>query len=81
MFNSNPSTTIISCYSPNNASDETDFDTFYNELSFLVRSIPKYNVLIIRGDMNHSIGKKIINNKFSLHAWETLAIKKKNVTT
>ena len=41
MFNGNPSITIISCYSPTSASDETDLDTFYNELSSLVHSIPK----------------------------------------
>ena len=29
-FLGNPGTTIISYYSPNNASDETDLDTFYN---------------------------------------------------
>ena len=52
IFNSNPSTMIISCYSPTNASDEKDPDTFYNELSSLVYSIPKHNILIIKGDMN-----------------------------
>ena len=31
-FNSNPYTTIISCYSHNSANDETDITTFYNEL-------------------------------------------------
>ena len=40
----NPGTMIISCYSPTNASDETDLGTFYNELSSLV--------LIIGGDTN-----------------------------
>ena len=65
-FNSNPSTTIISCYSPTNTSDETDLDTFYNELSSLVRSIPKHHVLMIEGDMNAQMGKNV-NNKFSLH--------------
>ena len=64
-FNGNPCTTII-CYSPTNASDETNLAAFYNELSSLVRSIPKHNVLIIGGDMNAQIGKNI-NNKFSLH--------------
>ena len=44
------STMIISSYSPINPSDETDLITFYNELSSLVRSIPKHNVLIIGGD-------------------------------
>ena len=55
-FNSNPGTMIISCYSPTNASDETDLISFYNELYSLVRSISKRNVLIICGDMNAQIG-------------------------
>ena len=49
-FNGNPNTTIIFFYSPTNASDETDLDIFNNELSSLVRSVPKHNVLMIRGD-------------------------------
>ena len=49
-FNGNSSATIIICYSPTNVSEETDL--IYNELSFLVRSIPKHDVLIIGGDMN-----------------------------
>ena len=64
-FNGNPSTPII-CYSPTNVSDETDLIIFYNELSSLILSIPKRNVLIIGGDMNAQIGKNV-NNKFSLH--------------
>ena len=66
MFNGNPSTTIISCYTPTNVSDKTNLITFYNELSSLVHSIPKHNVLIINRDINAQIGKNI-NNKFSLH--------------
>ena len=65
-FSSNPSTTIISCYSPTNSSEETGLITFYNKLSSLVRSIPKLNVLIIGGDMNVQIGKDE-NNKYFLH--------------
>ena len=56
-FNGNTSTTIISCYSPINACDETDFITFNKRLSSLVRSIPKHNALIIGGDRNAQIGK------------------------
>ena len=63
-FNGHPSTTIIACYSPTDANDETDLITFYNDLSSLVRSISKHNVLIISGDMNAQTGKKE-NNKFS----------------
>ena len=66
-FNGNLSTTIISCSSPTNTSDENVIDTFYNELSSLVDGIPKYNVLIIGGDMNAQISKNE-NNKFSLHS-------------
>ena len=65
-FNGNPRATIISCYSPTNISEETKLATFYDELSSLVRSIPKHNLLIIGGDMNAQIGKNR-HNKYSLH--------------
>ena len=65
-FNGNPRVTIISCYCPANVSEETELVTFYDELSSLVRSIPKHNVLVIGGDMNAQIGKNE-NNKYSLH--------------
>ena len=65
-LNENPSATIISCYSPTNVSEETDLIAFYNELSFLVHSILKHNVLVIGGNMNAQIGKNV-NHKFSLH--------------
>ena len=65
-FNGNPKATIISCYSPTNVSEETELVTFYEELSSLVRSIPKHNLLVIGGDMNAQIGKNR-NNKYSLH--------------
>ena len=65
-FNGNPKATIISCYSPTNVSEETKLVTFYKELSSLVRSIPKHNLLVIGGDMNAQIGKNR-NNKYSLH--------------
>ena len=65
-FNDNPSTTIISCNSPSNVSEETDFIAFYNELSSLVWNIPKHNVFIIGEDMNVQIGTNV-DNKFSLN--------------
>ena len=65
-FNGNPKATIISCYSPTNVSEENEIVTFYEDLSFLVRSIPKHNLLVIGGDMNAQIGKNR-NNKYSLH--------------
>ena len=65
-FNGNPRATIISCYSPTNVSEETELVTFYDELSSLVRSIPKHNMLVIGREMNAQIGKNG-NNKYSLH--------------
>ena len=65
-FNGNSRSTIISCYSPTNVSEETELVAFYDELSSLVRSIPKHNVLVIGGDMNAQIGKNG-NNRYSLH--------------
>ena len=66
MFNGNPRATLIFCYSPTNVSEETELVTFYNELSSLVCSIPKQNLLVIGGDMNAQIGKNG-NKKYSLH--------------
>ena len=34
LFNGDPSTAIISCYSPNNASDETNIINFYMSDAF-----------------------------------------------
>ena len=65
-FNGSPRSTIISCYTPTDASDVTDLITFYNELSSLIRRISKHNVLIINGDINAQKGKDE-NNKFCLH--------------
>ena len=64
-FNGNPRATIISCYSPTNVSEETELVTFYDEISSLVRSIPKH-MLVIGRDVNAQIGKNG-NNKYSLH--------------
>ena len=64
-FNGNPRATIISGYSSTNVSEETELVTFYDELSSLVRSILKHNVLVISRDMNAQIGKNG-NNKYSL---------------
>ena len=65
-LNGNPRATIISCYSPTNVSEETELVTSYDELSSLVSSIPKYNMLVIGGDTNAQIEKNR-NNKYSLH--------------
>ena len=58
-FNGNPKTTVISCYSPTNCSDELEIQNFYHQLTDSIKNIPKHNVLIIGGDIN----AKIDNNK------------------
>ena len=62
-FNGNPSATIIFSYS---VSEEMDLLTFYNELSSLVHSILKHNVVVIGGDMNAQFGQNV-NHKYGLH--------------
>ena len=62
----NPGTIIISCYSLTNASDEADITAFFNELSSLLRRIPKYNILIINGHMIVYLGKDE-NDKFCFY--------------
>ena len=64
-FNGNPRATMFSWYSPTNVSEETELVAVYDELSSLVRSIPKHNVLVTGGDMNAQIGKNG-NSKYSL---------------
>ena len=63
-FNGNPRATIISSYSPTNLSEETELVTFYDELSSLVRSIPKH-MLVIGWEMNAQIGKTETTNTAS----------------
>ena len=69
MFYGSPSATII-CFSPTNISEVTDFISFYNELSSLVRNIPKHNVLMIGGDINAQIVENV-HNKFNKHICQT----------
>ena len=67
-FQGNPQTTIITCYSPTNVSDETETERFYADLSSLTRQIPKHNVLIISGDFNAQLGQNDNGNfPYSLH--------------
>ena len=43
-FNVNPQTTIISCYSPTNISDETEVKKFYQELISVTKQVSKHNL-------------------------------------
>ncbi|XP_063605720.1 uncharacterized protein LOC134780779 [Penaeus indicus] len=54
-FEGNPKTTILPCYSPTNACNDEERDSFYTQLSETIRSLPKHNIHIIGGDMNAKI--------------------------
>ena len=56
-FQENPQTSVISCYSPTNISDEQETEIFYTKRTCLTIKIPKHNVIIIRGDLNAHLGK------------------------
>ena len=53
----NPRTTVISCYSHTNVSDENETANLYTEFSAVTRSIPRHDILIIGGDLNAHIGQ------------------------
>ena len=55
-FSGNPETTIISCYSPTNVSEDSIAENFYSQLS--IKQIPKHNITIVCGDMNAKIGSQ-----------------------
>ena len=57
-FNGNPETTVISCYSPKNTSEESIAEEFYSDLAKLIRDVPKHNAILVGGDMNAKIGKE-----------------------
>ena len=54
-FQGNPHTSVISCYSPTNISDDQEIELFYTRLTSLIRQIQKHNVLITGGDLNAHI--------------------------
>ena len=65
-FNGNPITTVISCYSQTNVSDEDGVTEFYNNVSSFIRYVPTHNVLIIAGDCNAHLGIDH-DNKFTYY--------------
>ena len=65
-FQGNPQTTVMSCYSRTNVSDEQDTERFYTDLTYFIRHIPKQYILIIGGGFNAHLGKDDVY-KYSLH--------------
>ena len=67
-FHGNPETTVISCYSPTNVSDEIDTEIFYSDLSSLIRQVPKHNVLLIGGDFNAQLGQNNFKQAYHINS-------------
>jgi len=64
-FTGNPATTIISCYSPTNCSDEDDISGFYRDLADTISNIPSHNLVLLCGDFNAQLGND--DFRFSFH--------------
>ena len=56
-INGNPRTTVISCCSPTNVSDEIEVERFYVNQTSVTRQIPKHNFVVIDGDFNAHLGQ------------------------
>ena len=65
-INGNPQATVFSCYSPTNVHEETEVESFYQQLTSITRQVPKHNVLLIGGDFNAQLGQDE-GYKFAYH--------------
>ena len=54
-FKGNPKTTVVACYSPHNAIDESIVSDFYQKLSQVIDDIPSHSMVFIGGDMNAQV--------------------------
>ena len=54
-FKGNPKTTVVACYSPHNACDESITSEFYQKLSQVIDDVPLHSMLFIGGDMNAQV--------------------------
>lgn len=63
--------TLVTAYAPIENAEETQKETFYDELSTLLDRIPTYDLTIVLGDFNAKIGKedfvKEVGGSYTLH--------------
>ena len=65
-FKGNPTTTVISCYSPHNSSSEEELHDFYNILRSSLELVPAHNFLLVAGDFNAKLGTDDVKYAFHL---------------
>ena len=56
-FNGNPRLTVITAYSPTEASTDEEAEEFHNNLRQAVSEVPEHHLLLVTGDMNARLGK------------------------
>ena len=54
-FKGNPKTTVVACYSPHNAIDDSIVSDFYQKLSQVIDDVPFHTMVFIGGDMNAQV--------------------------
>lgn len=55
--------TVIQAYAPTNDADEELKIEFYDKLQEIVNKTPKHNLLILMGDFNAKVGKRIVEEE------------------
>ena len=65
-FEGNPKSTIISCSSPHNVSDEQDVDDFYTTLRSVLDEVPAHNFLVVPGDFNAKLGPSDVKFTYNI---------------
>ncbi|XP_046841942.1 uncharacterized protein LOC124436059 [Xenia sp. Carnegie-2017] len=64
-FKGNPTSTVISCYSPHNSSSEDELNDFYSTLRSSLEQVLAHNFLLVAGDVNAKLGAD--DAKFTFH--------------
>ena len=62
-FDGNPRLTVITVYSPTEASTDEDAESFHNTVRQAIADVPAHNLLLLVGDMNARLGKSSMDDR------------------